>query len=1049
VVAAVQARRGISDGALAVLALLVTLAWTPAVASAAPCDAPIANPVACENTKPGSPASEWSIVGAGDASIQGYATQMSVNKGAQVSFKIKAPTDAYTIRIYRLGYYGAAGARLIDGPLVPTSPDVNQPPCPADATTGLIDCANWSISHTWTVPSDAVSGVYIARLRRNDTGGASHITFVVRDDASHSDVVLSTSDADWQAYNDYGGNSLYTCTVSCPGGNPSAYKGAFKVSYNRPFHTAEAFDGRPWLFHAEYSMIRFLEASGYDLSYTTSVDIHRDAGAALLRNHRMFMSSGQDEYWSDTQRAHVETARDAGVNLAFFSGNEIYWKTRWENGDRTLVSYKDTHLESPGDVELQDPVAWTGTWQDPRFSPPEDGGRPQNALTGQVFSVNTGPGMSSTAQMTVRAEYGKLRLWRNTPAATLAPGASRALAPSTIGFEWDEDFDNGFRPAGQIRLSSTTVAGAEIFIDYGSRVALAPATHTLTMHRAPSGALVFGAGTVQWSWGLDPENPGHNPVDNTMRQATVNLLADLGAQPYVLLPGLVAAGPSGDAARPSSTLLTAPVAVTDGDDVTVSGTASDSGGGVVAGVEVSTDDGATWHPATTGTTSWSYDFVAHGNPTVVRTRATDDSANTEIPDPGTRIDAACPCSLWGENVLPAELDANDGNPVELGVSFKSDTAVTVTGVRFFKAAANTGTHSGRLWRASNPGAPIREATFSGESATGWQTVSFATPVVLEPGATYIASYHAPNGHYSTTRGYFYPPPAPGPKGGGTVDAPPLHALRGAEPSTNGVFAYGIAGTFPFDSFGASNYWVDVVYEVAAPGPVTGVSAVAASPTSATVSWSGPTSGGSPTSFEITPHVNGAAQAPTVVTGGSPATVGGLTSATTYTFTVQAFNGAGQGPRSAQSNPVTPMAAPVPDPSGGDPLPAGNGAPPADGARAAPQPLPAARIAAPATNTVRASIVSTRVLRTRRGRRLQVVVKLGESVSVGVLVGRGTRTILKRDHPRLAPGNRTITVAIPNRIAAGKLRLRLTLKDAAGARRTVRRTIALPKLPRRR
>ena len=83
----------------------------------------------------------------------------------------------------------------------------------------------------------AVSGVYIAHLVRNDTGGDSQIVFVVRDDASHSDVVVQTSDATWQAYNTYGGNSLYTCTVDCPPGDPHAYKAAYKVSYNRPLDT--------------------------------------------------------------------------------------------------------------------------------------------------------------------------------------------------------------------------------------------------------------------------------------------------------------------------------------------------------------------------------------------------------------------------------------------------------------------------------------------------------------------------------------------------------------------------------------------------------------------------------------------------------------------------------------------------------------------------------------------------------------------------------------------------------------------------------------------
>ena len=117
----------------------------------------------------------------------------------------------------------------------------------------------------------------------------------------------------------------------------------------------------------------------------------------------------------------MEAARDAGVNLAFFSGNEVFWKTRLEPSidpsntpNRTLVAYKETHYDAP--VDPQDPPTWTGTWMDPRFSPPADGGRPQNALTGQLFVVNSG-----TTDITVPAQYSKLRFWRDTQVASLTP----------------------------------------------------------------------------------------------------------------------------------------------------------------------------------------------------------------------------------------------------------------------------------------------------------------------------------------------------------------------------------------------------------------------------------------------------------------------------------------------------------------------------------------------------------------------------------------------------------------------------------------------------
>ena len=148
-----------------------------------------------------------------------------------------------------------------------------QPACNTDATTGLIDCGNWSVSASWTVPTTAVSGVYIAHLVRDDSqdpGGDSQILFVVRNDASHSNILVATSDATWEAYNDYGGNSLYSCTVACPPGNPLAYKAAYAVSYNRPFDGALNTDGGASdLYYAEYQMVRWMEENGYDVSYTS------------------------------------------------------------------------------------------------------------------------------------------------------------------------------------------------------------------------------------------------------------------------------------------------------------------------------------------------------------------------------------------------------------------------------------------------------------------------------------------------------------------------------------------------------------------------------------------------------------------------------------------------------------------------------------------------------------------------------------------------------------------------------------------------------------
>jgi hypothetical protein len=895
------ARRLPAAGLVMLAALLVMFA-APAASHAA-----CANPVACENEQTGAPQGSWEVTRQGDDTIQGFATSMSVNHGSTISFKIKSATSNYHIDILRLGYYGSNGARVVQSNLAHTGTG-SQPTCLSQASTGLVDCGNWSVSASWAVPSTAVSGVYIAHLVRNDTGGDSQIVFVVRDDSSHSDIVVQTSDATWQAYNTWtdtqGEQSLYTCTNLCPPGSPAGYKGAYKVSYNRPFHTAGDDGGRSWLFTgAEYSMIRFLEANGYDVSYVSSEDVQ--SRGALLKNHKLFISSGHDEYWSSGQRNNVAAARDAGVNLAFFTGNESFWKTRWEpsidgtnTADRTLVSYKDTHFSSP-----QDPVEWTGTWRDPRFTTPS----PENSLTGQSFLVNSG-----TSRITVPYAYKDLRLWRNTAATSLSPGGSLQLAPQSLGYEWDQDADNGYRPPGEFDVSSTTVSGLEVFTDYGTTTKLnGTATHNLTMYRAPSGARVFGAGTVQWAWGLDDWVTG-TPVDRNMQQATVNLFADMGSQPTTLGTGLVATSASTDTTAPTSTITSPPTSVADGARVTLTGTASDTDG-QVAGVEVSTDGGSTWHEAT-GTNSWSYTWIAHGNPSAtIKWRAVDDSGNLQTAGAGVSINVTCPCSLWGNNIAPGTADAGDASPVEVGAKFTADTFGTVSGVRFYKASTNTGTHVGSLW--ASDGTRLAQATFSGESASGWQTVTFATPVQVQPGTTYVASYYAPNGHYAATADYFWQSPAPGPNGGGITDSPPLHAVHASTTTGNGVYSYGAASTFPVNSFGASNYWVDVLFTpLAAPGKVTNVTATAAGKTSATVSWSAPSNGGPVTSYKITPYIGSTAQTSKTITGSPPlttTTITGLTTGTTYTFTVQAINPNGSGPVSQQSNSVTPLAAVVP------------------------------------------------------------------------------------------------------------------------------------------
>ncbi|ARQ62375.1 cadherin-like/VCBS repeat-containing protein (plasmid) [Rhizobium sp. Kim5] len=759
------------------------------------------NAIVLENQKPGNPESEWGIVGAGSSNIEGFATDISVDNGKTISFKINTNSTNYRIDIYRLGYYGGMGARKVA--TMQHTGLQTQPNPLRNATTGTVDAGNWAVSASWTVPEDAVSGVYIAKLVRQDgTSGSNHIPFIVRDDSSQSDIVFQTADQTWHAYNGWGGANFY-------GGNgPATGQGAgraYAVSYNRPIATrggVGTFAGpQDYLFGAEYAGIYWLEQNGYDVSYMAGVDA--DRYGSLLLNHKTYIDAGHDEYWSGQQRTNVEAARDAGVNLQFWSGNEVYWRTRWGNAYsadatpyRTLISYKETWSPS---ASIDPSNEWTGTFRDPRLSPPAiGGGNPENSLTGQLFKVDdVGNNLQA---INIPYDDANLRFWRNTSVANLQPGQTATLTKNYLGYEWDEAVDNGFDPAGLVKLSSTTVPVGTYLLDYGNTTGNGISTHNLTLYRAPSGALVFGAGTVYWTWGLsDNHDLQATPTDPRVQQAMVNLLADMGIQPGTLQSGLVASTGSTDNVAPTS-VITVPATVAVGTTVTISGTAADTGGGVIAGVEVSTDNGASWHPAT-GDENWTYSWSPQvAGSYTIRSRAVDDSINLETPSAGRTVTVSAPnyTSLFG-SATPAVVNTNDSSAVELGVKFQTSVAGTVTGIRFYKGDQDTGTHTGSLW--SSTGTRLATLTFTNETTSGWQTAYFTSPVSLTAGQTYTASYHTNSGRYSTTTNYFT----------SNVTSGPLTAPA----SGNGVYRYGNNSLFPTSTFQSTNYWVDVMFTTSA------------------------------------------------------------------------------------------------------------------------------------------------------------------------------------------------------------------------------------------
>lgn len=237
-------------------------------------------------------------------------------------------------------------------------------------------------------------------------------------------------------------------------------------------------------------------------------------------------------------------------------------------------------------------------------------------------------------------------------------------------------------------------------------------------------------------------------------------------------------------------------------------------------------------------------------------------------------------SLLGTTALPAVEAADDSGAVELGVRFRSDAPGRIMGVRFYKGAGNTGTHTGSLWTAS--GSLLATATFQDETASGWQEVRFASPVTISADTSYVVSYHAPAGHYAVTGNGF----------ASALDAPPLHA----EAANNGLYRYGTSG-FPTDTYNASNYWVDVAFQpndTTPPRAPTHVTALPSSPTAIDLTWYASVDGSGETQGNARWHL--------VYRGGQliaelPGTTTrfrdtGLAPSTAYTYTVRGRDAAG-------------------------------------------------------------------------------------------------------------------------------------------------------------
>jgi hypothetical protein len=378
-----------------------------------------------------------------------------------------------------MGWYGGAQGRLVasGGPVA-----IAQQPSPASTPTGLIEC-RWPV--TFTVETDAswTSGMYMLKLVRDD-GYDAYVPFAVRADEHKGAAVFQASFTTYQAYNAWGGLSLYD-------GSPRAVE----VSFDRPFLQG---NGAGQYFRFEHYFVVWAESHGFDLTYLTNVDLDRDP--SLLKGQKLFLSVGHDEYWSRRQREAVQAALDRGTNLGFFSGNSAYWQIRLEPSRadgrprRTQVGWKErAHQEDP----LRGTPLETTRWRDPPVSEPE------SALLGVEFDAEE---KVDGNWMIVNSSA-----WPYEGAGVSDGDTIKGI----VGYETDRS--DASTPSGTVILARSPVT------DENGRKDVQEAA----VRSVPSGAFVFAAGTIQWSWGLS--KPG--VADARVQRVTENVFRRAGLAP--------------------------------------------------------------------------------------------------------------------------------------------------------------------------------------------------------------------------------------------------------------------------------------------------------------------------------------------------------------------------------------------------------------------------------------------------------------------------------------------------------------------------------------
>ncbi len=466
-----------------------------AIDAAAP-GAPTAEWVRRENVRPGD--GTWLRgVAAPAGELEGYANATSINLGGAITFFVSTTSPTYSISVFRMGYYQGLGARLIE-----TRPNLAgfARAIPQPDEYGTVDC-QWPASFRVVTDVRYLPGQYLVRLE-NAQHQFRFVPFLVRDDSSTAAFVYMSAVTTWQAYNTWGGFSLYRQATQVGSVTVSNANRAVRVSFNRPYDRAFA-NGAADFVGNEFPLLFLAEQLGLDLAYWTDIDLHQ-RGASLTR-HRALLSLGHDEYYSPAMRSAVVNGVDHGVNVAFFGANFCYRKIRFEPGvngaDRLMINYRST----ADPITATNPSLATVNWS----QYPSD--TPESTFTGSIYG-----GVDGTGSLTVvdAASW----FWRGTGVR------DGSVLAGALGGEFNH-YDPATTNPPNVQILAHSYVGGGI------------GDATYVAERGQGG--VFASGTGHWVFDLSDAPklgdfwvPAAIPgVTNVIKRATMNLFACFGAGP--------------------------------------------------------------------------------------------------------------------------------------------------------------------------------------------------------------------------------------------------------------------------------------------------------------------------------------------------------------------------------------------------------------------------------------------------------------------------------------------------------------------------------------